>query len=145
MCVSGVHHLAKNAYTKTQPKGSGLAKSSSETDSSVGEINQRTAKMMPCGTGKVQSDSKVWIGVKLIAAMTCQQIFGWNKRVMTLLFMGIFVTAFKTTGSLNAQKKLNCVKLLVDISKFFELSFYKKDLKDAINLAFSKYSKGFKV
>jgi hypothetical protein len=52
MCVSGVHHLAKNAYTKTQPKESGLAKSSSETDSSVGEINQRTAEMMPLALEK---------------------------------------------------------------------------------------------
>ena len=145
MCVSGVHYFAGNAYTKSQSKGIGAEKILSKSEQCGGKINQRAAETMRCGIGRVVSNSKVWLGVKLITAMTCQQIFGINKRTMTFLFLGIFACTLKATESLSCKQKINCVKFFVDMSKFFEFSFYKRDFKDTAELVYAKYSKGFKV
>ncbi|MFL6719843.1 MAG: hypothetical protein ACJ8G3_26150 [Burkholderiaceae bacterium] len=145
MCVSGVHYFAGNAYTKSQSKGIGSEKILSKNEQCGGKINQRAAETMPCGTGRVVSNSKVWMGVKLIAAMACQQIFGCNKRAMTFLFLGIFASTLKATESLSCKQRIKSVRFFMDILKFFEFSFYKQDFKETIKPVFTKYSKGFQV
>lgn len=141
MSLSEVYYFAKNADSATQSKGVGFPKNSFESETCTGEVNQRTAKMMPCGLKRVQSDFKVWAGVKLIAAITCQKILGFNKPAMTFLFAGIFVTALNATKSLNLEQKRKFAMLLFDTLKFFEFSFCKENFKDTVQPAFLAYGK----